>query len=74
MYGLGIDRLEENGTCLVIAKSLDTNHETKEENTHFLHVPLKPKRQRNHVHVILHFYGHEFKPISKTEVTMRSVF
>jgi len=72
LYGFGMNRLNTNGSLLVLAKSyelLENSHEAsyKEE------VALMPDK-KNLVKARLYYYGHEIIPISTTELQMRSLF
>ncbi len=69
VYGYGVNRIQKNGTVLVMSKSLCTVNDP---------VILKKigkfetdRRTEGLVENIIHFYGFEISPVSPNEVSLR---
>jgi hypothetical protein len=69
LAGLGVDRLEENGTILVLAGSVDENEEFMDKHKLIKKSFDDPKSVKTDVK----FGGFEIKPISATKCFMRGV-
>jgi len=67
MVGAGFDRLEANGSILVIAK--DIHHDKDFQEKHGLDVPVKPKVTR----MEMEYMGMEVIPIARNKVRVKIV-
>jgi len=70
-YGFGANRLNRNGSILVVSKSLEMIDDV--ENHPYFRNFERPKVNPKLVPLYLHYYGHEITPIGPNELSMRSV-